>query len=475
MNAPLNLPLAISLLTILSLIWVAIGFYFSRQNKNFDDHAVAGRSIGLALGSATAVATWITSNTIMLAPQLTLQMGVWGMLAYSTASLGLFLFAPMASRIRKLMPNGYTSGDFIRLRFGRSAWLIYLLITIFYSVTWLVSMAMAGGILLEALSDVPYAVGMTVILVVCVVYTINGGLAAVIGTDFVQSLIILIGVVVVGIYTLSLVDISTMYENVSQESPALFEIFFPAALMAFFNNLLFGLGEVFHNNVWWSRAFAMREGVGKQAFLIAGIIWLPVPVAAGFIALATGVLQLPVPSADMVGPLVTVSVLGDVGAVLVFIVVFCSLASSIDSLLASISDLMTEDLYRKLIAPSADSQRLKKVSQGITLALGAIVWAICLPRYGTLMTVLFFAGPLVGSLIWPIITGLYWSRTGSTAAITGMLAGSISGLIAYFTIGWYVATVIGTAVSMLCVLYFTWARPVDFSWATLDDSSNEGS
>src|SRR5690606_21719214 len=119
---------------------------------NFEDHAIAGRNIGLALGSATVAASWITSNTTMLAPQFALQLGIWGMLAYSTAAFGLMLFAPLAVRIRKLMPTGYTSGDFFRLRYGRTAWGIFLVFTLFYSLTWLVSMAMAGGILLEALA-----------------------------------------------------------------------------------------------------------------------------------------------------------------------------------------------------------------------------------------------------------------------------------------------------------------------------------
>ena len=171
------------LLGLFSVLWVALGLYWGRRNKSFEDHALAGRNVGLALASATAVATWITSNTTMLAPQFALELGIWGMLAYSMAAFGLILFAPMATRIRMLMPNGYTSGDFFRLRYGRGAWSIFMLFTLFYSLTWLVSMAMAGGILLNALSGIPYQWGMSVILLVCVLYTMRGGLTAVIGTD----------------------------------------------------------------------------------------------------------------------------------------------------------------------------------------------------------------------------------------------------------------------------------------------------
>ncbi|NYH96789.1 sodium:solute symporter family protein [Novosphingobium marinum] len=459
------------LLALFSVLWVGLGIYWGRRNRNFEDHALAGRNVGLALGSATAAATWITSNTTMLAPQFALQLGVWGMLAYATASFGLFLFAPMAGRIRRLMPEGYTSGDFFRLRYGRVAWGIFLVFTLFYSLTWLVSMAMAGGILLNALSGIPYVWGMTVILAVCVIYTMRGGLAAVIGTDFIQSLIIIVGIVIVGFSVLSHVPVEQIHANLVEERPALLDVLFPAAIMAIFNNLLFGLGEVFHNNVWWSRAFAFRKGLGGKAFAYGGLIWFPIPVAAGFIALASGALDVPVPAADMVGPLVVADVLGMAGAIAIFIIVFCSLASSIDSLLAATSDLLTEDVYRRLFHNDAAPERLKQVAQWVTLALGIFTWAVCVPRVGTLATVLFFAGPLVGSMIWPIVTGLYWRSANTTGAVGGMLLGAGIGLVCYFAIGWYVATLIATAVSMAWVLACAWFSKSRYDWARLGDAT----
>lgn len=459
------------LLALFSVLWVGLGVYWGRRNRNFEDHALAGRSIGLALGSATAAATWITSNTTMLAPQFALQLGIWGMLAYTTASLGLLLFAPMAVRIRKLMPHGYTSGDFFRLRYGRAAWGIFLVFTLFYSLTWLVSMAMAGGILLNALSGIPYAWGMTVILTVCVLYTMRGGLVAVIGTDFIQSLIIIVGIVIVGFAVLNSVSVEEIHANLAETRPALLSVLFPAAIMAIFNNTLFGLGEVFHNNVWWSRAFAFRDGVGGKAFALGGLIWFPIPIAAGFIALASGALNVPVPAADMVGPLVVATVLGKFGAIAIFIIVFCSLASSIDSLLAATSDLLTEDVYRRLLKPAASPENLKKVAQYVTLALGVFTWTVCMPRIGTLATVLFFAGPLVGAMIWPIVTGLYWRSANSVGAVGGMLLGAGVGLVCYFVIGWYVATLIATAVSMVWVLACSRLSKTRFDWARLSEAA----
>ncbi|MCB0846052.1 MAG: urea transporter, partial [Bacteroidetes bacterium] len=322
------------LLGLLSLLWIGLGFYWGKKAKGMDGFMLAGRNVGLAFGTATAMATWVTSNTTMLAPQFALELGIWGMLAYSTAAVGLFLFAPLAKRIKQIMPTGYTSGDFIRLRYGSKAWYLFLIISIFYGFTWLISMGMAGGILMNALAGIPYTLGMTVILFVCIVYTVFGGLYAVIGTDFIQSLIIMIGIVVVGGAVLYSIDLDQVYNDLSTDKPMLIDMLLPASIMAIFNNLLFGIGEVFHSNVWWSRAFAIREGIGQKAFTLAGFFWLPVPIAAGFIALTSGTLGVNITSPDMVGPLMAGNILGKSGSIIVFIVFFCSLASSIDSLLA---------------------------------------------------------------------------------------------------------------------------------------------
>jgi len=458
------------LLAVFGVAWMLLGVYWGRKAKDLEGFMLAGRNVGLALGAATAMATWVTSNTILLAPKFALQMGIWGMLAYSSASFGLFLFAPMAFRIRRLMPRGYTSGDFIRLRYGKAAWRVFLAISFVYSMAWLVSMGMAGGIVLQALAGIEYKWGMSVILLVCVVYTLFGGLYAVIGTDFVQSLIILVGVVTVGGLVLQRVELGEVYQRVATEQPTLLSVLMPVALLSLFNNMFFGFGEIFHNNVWWSRAFAMREGVSHRAFFLSGLLWFPIPVAAGFIALASGTLGINIPDPDMAGPLIAASVLGPTGAILVFIVVFCSLASSIDSLLAATSDLLTEDVYRKMLHPDADEERVRRISPRLVILLGALTWLLCLPRLGDLIVVLFLSGPLVASAIWPVAAGLYWKKANPRGALWAMLLGSGVGLAAYFSIGWFTASLISAALSATVMAVSTWLAPSELDWASLNEA-----
>jgi urea-proton symporter len=450
-----------------SLLWVALGWYWGRHAQQLDEYVLAGRRVGLALGTATAMATWVTSNTTMAAPQLAFQIGVWGMLGYSLGSVGLLMFAPLATRIRQLMPNGYTSGDFIRIRYGHAAWRVFLAISLFYSLGWLVSMGMAGGILIHALTGIPYHFGMTVILAICVGYTLLGGFRAVIGTDFIQALLILTGLVVIAFLAIRKVGFDSIHAAVLAERPELLNLLMPAAIMFLFNNLLFGVGEVFHSNVWWSRAFSFREGVGFRAYTLAGLLWAPIPIVAGFIALAVPALNINIPAADMVGPMVSADLLGVTGAVLVLIMVFAALSSSLDSLLAATSILIVEDIYRRHMKPHASAEDMRRAAARIIVGLGVLTWLLCAPRVTTLAELLYFTGAFVASTIWPIAAGLFWRRTGSAAAVAGMVLGSAAGLYSYFAIGFYVAALVGAAVSMSCVLLGTWLAPRDFDWAQL--------
>jgi Na+/proline symporter len=457
------------ILAAFSALWIVLGWSFGRNARQLDDYVLAGRRVGLALGTATIMATWVTSNTTMAAPQLALQMGVWGMIGYSLGSVGLLMFAPLARRVRRLMPGGYTSGDFIRLRYGNFAWRVFLLISLFYSLGWLVSMGMAGGILIHALTGIPYLYGMTVILTICVGYTLLGGLRAVIGTDFIQALLILFGAVIIAVLAIRQIGLDTIHASVLAERPELLNLLMPASIMFLFNNLLFGVGEIFHSNVWWSRAFAFGEGVGFRACILAGLLWAPIPIVAGFVALATPALGLNVPAADMVGPMVAAQILGTTGAILVLVMVFAALSSSLDSLLAATSILVVEDIYRRHLKPDATAIQMRRATARIIVGLGILTWVLCAPRLTTLAELLYFTGAFVASTIWPIAAGLFWQRANASGAIAGMVLGSLAGLYAYFAVGFYVAALVGATVSMTLVVTATFLKPGTFDFGDLQE------
>jgi Na+/proline symporter len=207
--------------------------------------------------------------------------------------------------------------------------------------------------------------------------------------------------------------------------------------------------------------------VGFRAYLLAGLLWLPVPIVAGFVALAAPALGLNVPSADMVGPMVAAELLGMGGAILVFIVVFSALASSLDSLLAATSDLVLRDIYKGHLKPDASPAQLYRAARWVILGLGLFTWLLCLPRLATLAAVLHFMGAFVASTIWPIVAGLYWQRASASGAALAMVMGTAAGLWGYFAIGFYVAALISAFVSMCIVLLARLRARRTFDWNEL--------
>lgn len=467
----LNSSVGLTIVAIFGVLWVVFGYFLGRSNKSHEDFALAGRNVGFAFAAATAMATWVTSNTTLVAPQLTYQFGIWGMIGYSFAALGLILFAPLSARIRQLLPHGYTSGDFIRLRYGPWAWRIFIVISLVYAMGWLISLGMAGGILLQALSGLDYHIGMSAILLICVAYTLFGGLKAVIATDFIQALIIIIGVVAVAVLIMVNNGLEPVHQEITEGHPQLLNWLFPAAIMFLFNNIFFGLGEIFHSNVWWSRALAFKKKVAFKAFLLGGLLWLPIPIVTGFIALAAPQLGIFPSSADMVGPSVAAHVLGTAGAVIVFIVVFSALASSLDSLLAATSDLVTRDIYNKHINKDASDKKLFRVNRSVILGLGLVTWLLCLPKISTLGALLNFTGAFVASTIWPIVLGLYNPRISGRTAALAMFLGTSIGLASYFIVGFYVAALTSCAVSGLITWLGLKLDATKFDWEQLNEEA----
>ncbi|MCA9709713.1 MAG: hypothetical protein KDK70_27995, partial [Myxococcales bacterium] len=144
-----------------------------------------------------------------------------------------------------------------------------------------------------------------------------------------------------------------------------------------------------------------------------------------------------------------------------------SIASSVDSLLAATSDLLTKEVVQRFWRPHADADALRRIAGRAVVGTGVLAWLLCLPKVGTLATVLFFAGPMVASMIWPIVAGLYWRRATAAGAVGGMVAGTTVGLTVYLTVGWYAASLAGALVSALVVVATTWASKHAFAFETL--------
>jgi Na+/proline symporter len=187
------------------LVMLGVGVYASRRTHTVTEFIVAGRGLPLWVCSATVLATWFGGGTMMGTSGSAYQHGMIGVIADPLGStLALFLvgffFARLFRRMRIL-----TVADYMAQRYGQVAAMAITLVTIFSNVMWVAGLLVAFGLIFESLTGTPMLVGVLGGALVIVVYTAIGGLWAVALTDFLQMIIIIVGLVV--LLTVVLIDV----------------------------------------------------------------------------------------------------------------------------------------------------------------------------------------------------------------------------------------------------------------------------
>jgi Na+/proline symporter len=472
--SPAFLPPAVAWAILLGLatLWIALGVHWSRSVRTTEDYLFAGRNVGLAFGTTSVFATWVTGQTLLAAPELAWDVGIWGIFGFALGASGLLFFAPLAMRIRNLMPLGFTSGDFIRLRYGRRTWVLFLFISAAYFLAWLVTQGMGAGLVLQAVSGLDYRLGMTFIVTLCTIYVLFGGMRAIVGTDFIQALLILLLVIPLAVVAFARTGITNIYDQIAATSPRHLDLLLPVGLLYAWNTCLFSIGEIFHCNVWWTRAYSFRENINAKAFILGAMVWMTVPVLIGSLAFVALAQDYTVPQVNMIFPIVAGELLGSIAAALVLVVACVGLSSTIDSLLGAAANLVARDIYQVSLRPQATDADMRRASRFIVAGLGVLTILLSWNYVTTLALMLLFTGALVGSTIWPIATGLYWKRANRNGAFWGMLTGSASGLTAYFLLAPYAAALIGAAVSAAIVSIFALVRPENFDFDALRSTAS---
>ena len=471
MEVFISAPLALVIVSALSVMLLSFGFFIGKRiKKNSNEYLYAGRNVGLALSTATLIAAWVTGNTTMSAPEQGYTIGILACFGYATAGLSLCIFAPLALRIKKIMPHGCTSGDFVRCRYGKAVWVVFLLISAWYFVGFLMTQAMAGGILLQSLSGLEYHIGMMLIMVVCTIYTLKGGLKAILSTDFIMAMLILVMLLVTAVLAFFKFSPAQVYDGVMASKPELMNVLSGVGIMYLGSNFLFATGEIFHSNIWWQRIYAAKEKVAFRSFILSGLIWTTVPIIAGslaFVAVAEGYV---VPQVNMVFPIVVSKLLGPVGAVLVLIIIYSALASTVSSVLTASSNLLVQDIYKRAFKPNATDEQIVKYVRYTIVGMAVVTVILVWNQPASMYQVLYLTGSAVAATIWPIAFGIYNSRVNKKAVFVAMLCSVGLGLIAYFTISSYAAPVVSALVGLVIITVGTKLSPDNsFSFDQLDE------
>ncbi|HYG17866.1 MAG TPA: sodium:solute symporter family protein, partial [Ohtaekwangia sp.] len=199
------------------VLTVLIGFWASRRVRTSGDYMLAGRSLPLVLSASALFATWFGSETVFGASSEFLKEGLYGVIEDPFgAALCLILFgAFFARRLYKM--NLLTLGDFFKVRYGRGTELTASLFLALPYVGYIAAQLVAMGLILTAVTGMAVWQSILISAGIVTIYTFVGGMWAISITDFIQSVIIIAGLVVVAV---TLVNTAGGVGVVLQDVPA---------------------------------------------------------------------------------------------------------------------------------------------------------------------------------------------------------------------------------------------------------------
>ncbi|WP_047151832.1 sodium:solute symporter family transporter [Aneurinibacillus tyrosinisolvens] len=477
--------IGILVVLVLGFIWAFIGIKVAKKVEKADDYMVGGRNVGVAFGAATLLATWVTGNTVLAAAEMSYSTGILGTIGYAlTGGLGVLAFAPLAKKIRISMPQGRTVGDFFRHRFDKKNYYLFLIMLLIWDIGWLLTQGLGAGVLLESIFGIPFHTGLILTIGIVTLYVTAGGMLSVLGTDFMQTLLILAILFIFPAWVFSNAGFADVYTNIIHLAPDKMNLALPAGLLFCVVGPIMGIGEVFMDNTFWQRVFSLRPDKTKQTFIYAGLGWMFVPIAIGclaFVAIGTG---MKVDHPDAVAPLVVGHYAGKLGSVLFLSLVWACIASTVAALLNAVSAIFINDVYQVHINPNATDKQLIKVGKAVTVLAAVIAIAVAWSKPNSMMGLLLLLGVINAAYIFPITLGLFWSKTNRHGAFLGALLGSIIGLFIYgnggfdliftkiqiTTISWggaFQGIIVGGLISLLFTVGVSLIQPERFNFRRL--------
>ena len=192
----MNQPALAIFIPMYMAITIAIGFWASKRIKTSSDFTLAGRSLSTSIVGVTIFATWFGASNIMGNPSHFIERGVAGFIT-NIFSGSLCLVFIGFFYVRKLYRmNIATVGDFIRIRFNKKLDLSISIILILTYFPWIAAQFVALAFLFQAVFGLSIQNGILLSAGIVVLYTYVGGMWAVSYTDMVQSVLILVGLII---------------------------------------------------------------------------------------------------------------------------------------------------------------------------------------------------------------------------------------------------------------------------------------
>ena len=431
--------------------WIVLSFYFIslilvavwvtlKKNKNTEDYFLAGRNVGWFVIGASIFASNIGSEHVVGlagtgyesgAPMAHYELHAWIVLL-----LG-WLFLPFYIR-----SGAFTMPEFLEKRFDAgSRWFLSVFSLIAYVLTKVSVTIYAGGIVVSELLGIDFWIGAIGVVVFTGIYTIIGGMKAVIYTETLQAIVLIIGSIIITYLGLEAVGgWDSLTEIVVRESPQHFNMWRPMNDPDFpWTGLLFG-GTIVGVWYWCTDQYIVQRTlaannikIGRRGAIFGAYLkLLPIFIflIPGIIAFALSVedpVKYSIIKADRAFPMLVKELLPIGLKGLVAGGLMAALMSSLASVFNSCSTIFTIDIYKKL-KPKESEKKLLNIGKFATviIVLLGIAWIPIMDKIGGgvmyqyLQNVQSYIAPPVAAVF---LLGIIWKRVNSKAAITTLLAG----------------------------------------------------
>lgn len=424
------------------VVIVGIGFFVSRHQTSTDDYFLAGRSLTWGIIGSSMFATNISTSSLV---GMAGDAYAYGIAVYNyewTAVVILILFALFFLPFY-LRSKVYTMPEFLERRFDARSRYYFSAVAITGNI--LIDTAgslYAGALIVQILySGIPVWQGVVVLAVLSGLYTITGGLKAVVYTDILQAVLLIGASTVVSIIAFNRVGSwQAVQEATSPDMLSLIQpIGDPVLPWPGLVTGVFLLGFYF----WGTNQFMVQRVLaaksiehGRKGVLFAGLLKLPVLFIMVLPGTFARVLYGPdaLAQADMVLPVMLFDILpvGIRGLALAALV--AAIMSSVDSTLNSASTLATMDFVRKW-KPNASNRLLVIIGRGTTgvFMFIAALWAPFIVEFPSLwqylQSVLAYLTPPVVACF---VLGLFWTRANRHGALAALYTGHAAAMVLAF-------------------------------------------
>lgn len=421
------------------LLTIFIGLYAARRIRGSSDFVLAGRSLPLYVTIATVFATWFGSEAVLGIPSTFIEEGMGGIVAdpFGAGLCLVFVGVFFAARLYRM--KLLTIGDFYKRKFGRSVELLVSIAICISYLGWVAAQVVALGLIIQIVSGdtIPFNIAMVIGLSAVVIYTVMGGMWAVAYTDFVQMMMILVGLIAVAILVSMNVEGGASAVIQEAENQNKFD-FWPewnlAAILAFIGTFItLALGSIPQQDVFQRVMSARSEKTAVIGTILGGsfyILFCFVPIFIVF-------------GASMIDPALVEGHMaegGDTQRILPeFILTQAPIAIQVLFFGALLSAIMST-ASGTLLAPSAifaenilsSVRALKDKSNLLILRLSVLGFAIVVLGYAYLsasaglsifeMVENAYLLPLCGAFV-PLAFGMYWSKSSRTGALASIICG----------------------------------------------------